>query len=557
MSCRIVTPIAKRGSLRVNPRILLLSFGAYIGHKRNKLTSLRTQLDEREPVRELFPPKLEPRAGQLEALTRIETAFDQGKRFFILEGPTGFGKSAVAKAALNVYGTGFITSPLNSLVGQYARDTDLELTEVRGQSTYQCRAFKPLNCEQAGDRHTDHAERCSDYIVARDAFWTAQHGVTNVHFLFYAPPIDGAFYPRKILVVDEAHNLESILISMCERRISQSHIKNIHARPFEFPGEDRTLLHRKHVKVWLQYFESAITSALDGIEDSEEKRDYESLREGINFTLNSERWIGWKEQGRLVIKPQSAIQAAKRLFRCADRVLFMSATMGDISVFCKALGIDEREMESYSAECEFLPKNRQIIYTDLGSMSKLKGQPGLSPMLQECARILRERSDERGIIHCHSRELQRTVVQCLREEFGNRIITHQGGVDRDAAIERLRARNNGVLCAVAMTEGLDLRDDDARFCIFAKIPWPNLADPYIKARKEESPDWYENMTALAVVQGSGRVVRNDKDFADTFIFDNTFPLLMPRFPEWFRRAVKFNPQTSATFLQTRRTPRRK
>jgi Rad3-related DNA helicase len=124
---------------------------------------------------------------------------------------------------------------------------------------------------------------------------------------------------------------------------------------------------------------------------------------------------------------------------------------------------------------------------------------------------LRERPDERGIIHCHSRELQQTVSQHLQREFDCRILTHGSRNDRDAGVARLRNSRNGVLCAVAMTEGLDLRDDDARFCIFAKIPWSDLSDPYTAERRKRSQEWYENVTALSVIQGSGRVVRNDKD----------------------------------------------
>jgi Rad3-related DNA helicase len=44
-------------------------------------------------------------------------------------------------------------------------------------------------------------------------------------------------------------------------------------------------------------------------------------------------------------------------------------------------------------------------------------------------------------------------------------------------------------------------------------------------------NWYENMTALSVIQGSGRVVRSISDHADTFIFDPSFPRLIPYFPE--------------------------
>ena len=489
-------------------------------------------------MRKFFPSTLTPYDGQLKALEEIAASFNDGKRFFILEGPTGFGKSAVGKAVLNLCGKGFITSPLNSLVRQYAQDSNLGLVQVRGQSTYNCTAFPPLNCEQAADRFEDHSRRCMDYILARDAFWKADHGVTNLHFLSYAPPIEGAVYPRNVLVVDEAHNLENILISMCQRTISAAQVSAIRARPFNFPGEDRKQLNPDEVAKWLRYFESAIAKALCEIADGEEKRDYESLKDGINFTLECRNWITWKEKGSLVISPLSAGRAATRLFRCAGHILFMSATMGAIPLFLQSLGIKETDVAIHRAECRFAPENRKIIFGNMGSMSKNKGQPGLSPMLAECSRILRERPEDRGIIHCHSRELQRTVVQHLEKEFGNRILTHRSGNDRDAGVQRLRQSRNGVLCAVAMTEGLDLRDDDARFCIFAKIPWPNVTDPYIAARKRNSQDWYENATALAVVQGSGRVVRSEKDHADTFIFDSSFPMLVHRFPDWYQDAIR-------------------
>ena len=72
-------------------------------------------------MRKFFPSTLTPYDGQLKALEEIAASFNDGKRFFILEGPTGFGKYTVGKAVLNLCGKGFITSPLNSLVRQYAQ----------------------------------------------------------------------------------------------------------------------------------------------------------------------------------------------------------------------------------------------------------------------------------------------------------------------------------------------------------------------------------------------------------------------------------------------------
>jgi Rad3-related DNA helicase len=296
-------------------------------------------------VDKIFPPSLTPSHGQSEALEKIQLAFNDGKRFFVLEGPTGFGKSVVAKAVLNLCGKGFITSPMNTLVSQYSKDRHLELTEVRGQSTYTCTVFRGMDCEQAGDLFEDHSKRCAGYIPARDAFWTARHSVTNLHFLCNAPPIQGAIYPRDVLVVDEAHNLEQKLIDMGLRKISLSQVSALKARPFDFAGDDKKQLACDEVAEWLRYFDSAITHSIDKLSDGKEKRDYERLQQAINFTLDCGDWITWKEKGKLVIAPMSIKRAATPLFRCAKRVLFMSATMGDIPLFLKNLGIEMTRLE--------------------------------------------------------------------------------------------------------------------------------------------------------------------------------------------------------------------
>jgi Rad3-related DNA helicase len=488
----------------------------------------------------LFPSSLAPREGQLEAIEKIQTAFDGGKHFFVLEGPTGFGKSAIAKATLNMCGKGFITSPVNSLVSQYSEDESLGLAEVRGQSTYACRAFEGVNCEKAGESFEDHSTKCQDYVLARDAFWMAKHSVTNVHFLCYASPVQGGFYPRDVLVIDEAHNLENILITMGRRTITVEDINLIHGQPLDLPEADKELLNLGRVTDWLRQFESHITYALRNIEDEDEKRNYENLRRAINFTLNCGDWITWKEKDNLVIAPMSAKRAARSLFRCAGRVLFMSATMGNVSLFLKNLGIDENDAAFHRADCRFPQSNRKVFYSNCGSMSKTQNQPGMSRMLQACSSVLRDRPDERGIIHCHSRTLQLGVSHHLMGEFGKRILTHGTGSDRDAGIQRLRQSRNGVLCAVGMTEGLDLPDEDARFCIFAKVPWPNLSDPYVAERRKRSQSWYENLAALSIIQGTGRVVRSTTDYADTFIFDSSFERLLPRFPQWWKSAVVMN-----------------
>jgi Helicase C-terminal domain len=73
-----------------------------------------------------------------------------------------------------------------------------------------------------------------------------------------------------------------------------------------------------------------------------------------------------------------------------------------------------------------------------------------------------------------------------------------------------------------MTEGLDLHDDLSRFQVVVKVPYPNFTDPYIAARKRLDRDWYLWQTAMRLIQATGRSVRSQEDFAETYIVDQDF-----------------------------------
>ncbi len=509
-------------------------------------------------ILEHFPPIMTPRPGQVEALARIDEAFKSGQRYFVYEGPTGAGKSAVAKAILNCYGTGIITSPVNTLVGQYANDPKLApLPEVRGKNAYECSVFSRAdfhpNCEEAEDAAgwKAHSDRCADYIAARNFFWQSPQSVTNVHYLYCAPAVEGAYWPRKVLIIDEAHNLEATLIKMGERSISSKRVQDLGGKPFDFPTKpDKALLDTKPVAEWLAGFSSHLGHVISRIDDGHgteairRKRQLQSLREGIDFTLQCGEWIAWFTTNTfgariLNITPMTAYRAAAKLFRGFDHVLFASATIGNVEVFLRGLGIERSKAGVHRASCDFPPENRPIYWQPKGSLAKSTGQAGFPPIMQAIREVLQRHPHERGILHCHSNALRDRILSDLKRDFGTRLITHGQKQDRDAGIERLRISRSGVLVSIAMTEGVSLDDDDARFCIFPKVPWGDMGDPYVKARMQRDDEWYANQAAIAIVQGSGRIVRHAEDRGETYIFDSSFGRLLrdATFPEWWLAAL--------------------
>ena len=88
-----------------------------------------------------------------------------------------------------------------------------------------------------------------------------------------------------------------------------------------------------------------------------------------------------------------------------------------------------------------------------------------------------------------------------------------------------------------MGEGVDLKDDLARFQIIVKAPFLPMGDPWIALHKERSDRWYKAQTIIELMQMAGRVVRSKQDYGVTYVIDrNAWNLLEQNrklLPSWF------------------------
>jgi Rad3-related DNA helicase len=111
---------------------------------------------------------------------------------------------------------------------------------------------------------------------------------------------------------------------------------------------------------------------------------------------------------------------------------------------------------------------------------------------------------------------------------------------RDVLKGFIESTGNDILVAAGMTEGLDLKDDLARFNIIAKILWPSLEDPIYQRMLEERPDNYAWIAARSVMQAAGRVCRGPEDYGLTLILDSSYKRI-PRHTwlRWYLDAEQF------------------
>jgi Rad3-related DNA helicase len=100
-----------------------------------------------------------------------------------------------------------------------------------------------------------------------------------------------------------------------------------------------------------------------------------------------------------------------------------------------------------------------------------------------------------------------------------------------------------VLISPSMHTGVDLYDDLSRFQIIVKLPFLSLGDGRIKIKSDLDGDWYINQMFLTVLQSSGRSIRSENDWAETYILDASFKYFFDRYkknlPKWFKDRVVF------------------
>jgi len=122
-------------------------------------------------------------------------------------------------------------------------------------------------------------------------------------------------------------------------------------------------------------------------------------------------------------------------------------------------------------------------------------------------------------------------------------MTHDSDDREDKLREFKAALGPKVMISPSFDRGVDLPHEACRCVIICKVPYLNLSDDQTKARMEfpDGQRWYNLKAAQSIVQMSGRAVRSQDDFCDTWILDRQFGSLLARtrhvIPKWWQDAI--------------------
>lgn len=520
------------------------------------------------------------------------------KRYAVFELPTGVGKSGIAYAIGAWAGSttlnpdhqsgAYILTTQKSLQTQYLRDfADRGMVELKGAVNYRCED-QDTDCQAGRMLHkanraliqskredpnvapedliefeAQHPVKCGTcaYENAKGRFKAAPLGVTNFSYMLAESKHVRTLRPRNVLIIDEAHNTESQLLSFVEIEITAQRADQVGApnppriKPGEIhPARDWVLqVFRPLLNVWIANLKTELITTefpdrrtkLSGRIAAGEQ--FDSRLEFLADNESIDEWFAYSDEktGALKLRPLTARCIAEDyLFRMGLKLLFLSATILDGKAFIKGLGLNGTDGGFLRVDSDFPVENRLIHFYPAGSMSFKNIENTTPKLLNYIERILNKHGDEKGIIHTHSYRLTQAVVERLRgTKHAPRIITHDSAVgSRDRAIyEHVNSTEPTVLVSPSMTEGLDLSEDLSRFQVLSKVPYPYLGDPFVKARMAHDDRWYSWNTALSLVQATGRSIRSREDRATTYMLDADFNNFMARasdiLPDWWKAAI--------------------
>lgn len=539
--------------------------------------------------------RYKPRKEQKDALNFIDETYRNNKtsKFFLMDLPVGVGKSYLALMIAdwykkNVNKTAKVDIITNSkiLQDQYS-NTYESICDLKGKENYECEQYS-CSCAQGAEFNRLNKTSCDScpYTYAKESFISGGMSLTNFYlYILYAIYNQKLLESRssRVLIVDEAHEFDDVMSDFITIKITEGIVKK-----YKFSNEYEIMKRLKGVSSisqyvdFLRFLNGEVISTIEDMEKGlskaprnvkQDKRDLKinkiiggknsdvktmqlatdlrQLQLKIEVFLkeykeNPNNWVletyynEKAKQKELSLEPIWAYDYLdKYVFSNYDMVIMMSGTILDKNLFCQLNGLDVTKAVYYSIRSPFSLKNRPIYYMPLGKMSYKTKEETFKRYIPYIKKLLEKYKNKKGIIHTNSFELAKWIQDSIKDP---RLIFHDSQNKDEMLKMHKESEEPTVIVSPSMDTGVSFDNDDARFQIIAKVPYPSLASQKNKLRQSNNPDWYAWKTVAGLVQMTGRPVRSEIDYADTIILDGSFGDVIKHssqfIPDWIQEAIK-------------------
>jgi len=530
------------------------------------------------------------RPHSIETLIKAIRAFYiDNKQFVFIQAPTGSGKSvySIVMSRLAIMARGkhsVICTSQKLLQEQYKQDFNLPV--VKARTNFTCEFCEPRTEVCAKIKTTNKAlkEQYKNSCQYNRAIeWALRStALLNYHYFLFSSNYAGMFRDRELLILDECHSFDDVLTSFMQIELGEKEFRKIDKYPIHVKGLDDyyddlkaiSKITKEEINDIFAKFPSVQDYLISGLPSEIVLKEYRLTEEGKAYDEATELYSlldrvtkviiciesgkEEKEQSiysKWVVEPTNpyikkgitycesvmftpvfiAKYAKSKAFAHANKTLLMSATIGEYESFRKLLGIKKDEAIYLEVPSSFPIESRPVIYVDdVGSLNKFNLDSKL-PGIKECiAEIIDRHKNERGLIHTATYNISSFVEKSFKDK--RFIFPKSGGLF--SGLDSFKNSSNGILVSPSITQGLDMKDDLARWQIIVKVPFPYLGSERIKTRVDYMPEWYQYATALVIEQAYGRIVRHSGDYGVTYVLDMGIKRLEGSLGTYFTEAIR-------------------
>ncbi|HJM25716.1 MAG TPA: helicase C-terminal domain-containing protein [Nitrosopumilus sp.] len=528
---------------------------------------------------EKFPENFHPREIQKEIIEQIEEKLDSGYKKIVLCAPTGVGKSLVGATVSRYFDSSFTVTASKHLQDQYIKDIPF-LKPVKGKQNFPClklmgtekvensrRAMRwGLTCDKGQcqeriskngkevievcefkptikqvEENTIDSQSCHYYLQKYDAL-VSKHSLWNYHAFFQIMKFNKKLFEdyldRKVSIFDEAHKIEDQIIQFVGFDIFAGQVDecNLNTEKYHFTDldsmikltDDIAYSYAKKIKdikespAFQNNPDYELISRLERRYDRAAQAKIDIVSDKDNFVVNDPVKDLNGNFRTISVKPIDVSKFANTFFD-TEYQIFMSATI-DKNSFCENMGLEKDDVAFVDTPKSPFPiNNRNVDLLNIKRLSYGSTEEDEVEVIKTIDRILDEHSSDRGLILTSSIPRCQKIIRYLSPKNTKRIrICHsknKDGKTQDEVISEHASDPTGVLLSSSLWEGVDLKDDLSRFQIIAKVPYPNYKEKRTKAKMDKFPLWYTSQTLTKILQGFGRSIRSENDWAKTYVLD--------------------------------------
>src|SRR3990167_2131219 len=408
-------------------------------------------------------------SGQREGVEQVLDLWHQGIRVVMVNGPTGAGKSLVGVGSAATYAMLHemdldvtVLTQTKDLQNQYVEEFDTAECAT-GRSNHSCatsNSIRANRCPYIGTPTP--CDFDCPYRIQRDRAKLAP--IRAINYALYGAT--GDLFHAPIMIADEADYLGELLVQAKSADLS------LLVQEYGLEVPQGYVNHKELDDVLLKI-----------AEDSASPEEREACKHGREL-LVSKKWAVKGVGNFLVPYPESKIvQAFVR-----QPTIIMSATVFAPQYWSKEWNIPIGWVE---LPCAVPASNRPIRLMNTMKINARTTEFEWLTVIEEVDRLVAEMlscGNDKGVVHSVSNHLTDLILKHSKYKY---LMIKAAGETRLKGINTFLNTKRGILIGPNLLRGLNLPDDQCRFIIFPKIPYPHMGDPRIQEMLKGGEERYQ------------------------------------------------------------------